>query len=116
PTPRPPTIQEARRSRRAPPHSKEADMAGNPQNAALWADADVYVAFLADVASPTVPADADTAFGVDWDLIGLLDGDAGFVESREKDETDHFAWGGILVKTGRRNYKEQHTFTALEWN
>lgn len=91
-------------------------MAGNPSNAALWADADVYVAFLSDTPNPTIPSDADAAFNSDWDLIGLLDGDAGFVESREKDETDHFAWGGILVKTGRRNYKEQHTFTALEWN
>lgn len=88
-------------------------MAGDASNARLWADADVYVSFDLDA---TVPATVATEFSVDWDLVGLLDGDAGFTESRSMDETDHFAWGGILVKTGRRNYKETHSFTAMEWN
>lgn len=88
-------------------------MSGDTSNARLWADADVYIAFDTTTAAP---ADGDTPFGVGWDLVGLLDGDDGFTESRESDETDHFAWGGILIRTGRRNYKETHSFTALEWN
>lgn len=88
-------------------------MSGDPSNARLWADADVYVAFNTNA---TIPADIDADFGAQWELIGLLDGDAGFVESRSQDETDIFAWGGLLVRTARRNYKETWTFTALEWN
>jgi hypothetical protein len=88
-------------------------LSGDPSNARLWADADVYVSFDLDAA---LPATVDDDFGVDWDLVGLLDGDAGFVESRNQDENDIYAWGQILVRTSRRNYKETWTFTALEWN
>lgn len=86
-------------------------MAGNPLNARLWTHADVYVSF--DLDAPN-PADVNTAFSVDWDPVGLLDGDAGFVENREQEETDHYVWGNILVRTTRRNYKETHSFTAFE--
>lgn len=88
-------------------------MSGDADNARLWADADVYVAFDLNTAAP---ADVDTAFGAGWDLVGLLDGDQGFVESRSEDVTDHFAWGGILMKTGRRNFKLTKSFTAFEHN
>ena len=73
-------------------------MAGDPSNARLWADADVYVSFDTEAANP---ADVDTPFGGDWDLVGLLDGDDGFTESRDEDVEDLFAWGGILVRTAR---------------
>ena len=88
-------------------------MAGDPSNARLWADADVYVSF--DTEAPN-PADVDTAFGVDWELVGLLDGDEGFTESRDEDVEDLYAWGGILVRTARKNFKLTRTFTALEDN
>jgi hypothetical protein len=89
-------------------------MSGDPSEARLWADADVYVSFNLDAA---VPATVDDDFDLgDWELVGLLDGDAGFVESRNQDKTDIYAWGQVLVRTSRRNYKETHTFTALEWN
>lgn len=87
-------------------------MAGNPSNATVWPDADVYVAPL----GATNPADVDTPFGVAWSLVGLLDGDAGFTQSREEERNDRFAWGGILVRTTRRNFKLTQTFTALEDN
>lgn len=87
-------------------------MAGDPSAASIWADADVYVG----PTDATNPDDADTEFGPEWDLVGLLSGDAGFVESREEDSEDHFAWGGILVRTTRRNFKLTKTFTALENN
>lgn len=87
-------------------------MAGDSANASLWADADVYIAPLATA----LPADASTAFGVGWELVGLLDGDQGFTQSRNEDTADHYAWGGILVRTSRRNFKLTVSFTALEDN
>lgn len=88
-------------------------MSGDADNAHLWADADVYVSF--DLAA-TIPADETTEFAAEWDLVGLLDGDAGFVETRDEDVSDHYAWGGILFKTGRRNFKLTKKFTAFEDN
>lgn len=94
-------------------------MTGTPANARQWADADVYVAFapeagtLDDVVDPET---VDDEFGADWDHIGLLDGEDGFTTSRDEDTTDHFAWGGIYLRTSRKNYKETHSFTALEDN
>lgn len=88
-------------------------MAGDPSKASLWADADVYVA--ADPAE-TNPTNSGVAFGADWGLVGLLDGEAGFVHSRSEDTSDLFAWGGILVRTSRRNFRQTVAFTALEDN
>lgn len=89
-------------------------MTGNPANASLWADADVYVSFDLEA---TIPANVNTAFdNTTWDLVGLLDGEAGFVETRAEEVTDHYAWGGIIVRTGRRNFKLTRQFTALEYN
>jgi hypothetical protein len=86
-------------------------MSGTPENARQWADADVYVAFSLDAANPNT---IDDPFGSEWDLVGLLDGDAGFTESRSEDTTDHFAWGGLLIRTSRRNFVMTRTFTSLE--
>ncbi|MFJ9113021.1 hypothetical protein [Streptomyces sp. NPDC102283] len=88
-------------------------MAGDPTKANLWTDADVYVSF--DL-SATLPANANTPFGPEWQLVGLLDGDEGFPENREEDTDDKFAWGGILVKTSRNHFKLTKGFTALEDN
>jgi hypothetical protein len=87
-------------------------MSGDPTNASLWADADVLIA---PVGSP-IPADASTPFSVAWSLVGLLDGDKGFVHSRSQDVKDHYAWGGILVATTRAKYKQSVKFTVLEDN
>lgn len=87
-------------------------MAGDPSNAALWADADVYIGDTDAVD----PATVNDPFGGDWELVGLLDGDDGFTENRDEDVTDHFAWGGILVRTSRKNFKFTKKFTALEDN
>lgn len=86
-------------------------MAGDPNNAAVWANADVFVGAL-DAVDPIGGA----AFGVDWDLVGLLDGAAGFTEAMAQESTDFFAWGGILVATTRKNFKLTRSFTALEDN
>ncbi|MEU3826449.1 Ig-like domain-containing protein [Streptomyces sp. NPDC029080] len=88
-------------------------MAGDPLKANLWTDADVYIS---TNLTATLPANAHTPFGSDWDLVGLLDGDDGFPESRDEDTDDKFAWGGILVRTSRQHFKLTKSFTALEDN
>lgn len=88
-------------------------MSGDPTKANLWTDADVYISTNLKAA---LPANANEAFGADWSLVGLLDGDEGFPEAREEDTDDKFAWGGILVKTSRNHFKLTKSFTALEDN
>lgn len=87
-------------------------MAGNPANASLWAEADVYVAPL----GTAIPSDVTTPFAAAWGLVGLLDGDDGIVTTREEEKNDHYAWGGILVRTSRKNFKLTKKFSALEDN
>lgn len=87
-------------------------MAGDATKARLWADADVYIGTLAAV----TPTTATTAFSSDWSLVGLLDGEQGFTQTRDEETSDHYAWGGILVRTSRRNFKLSVGFTALEDN
>lgn len=87
-------------------------MAGDTSKAALWAEADVYVAPV----GTAIPADIDTQFSGSWELVGLLDGDAGFTTSRSQDVTDFNAWGVGAIKTSRKNFKLQVKFTALEDN
>lgn len=88
-------------------------MAGDPSKATLWPDADVYVATDLTAAAPATATDP---FPSAWSLVGLLDGDAGFVQARDEDTNDLYAWGGILVRTSRRNFKQTVGFTALEDN
>lgn len=88
-------------------------MSGDPTKANLWTDADVYISTNLNAA---LPADATTPFGADWQLVGLLDGDEGFPESRDEDTDDKFAWGGILVRTSRNHFKLTKSFTCLEDN
>lgn len=87
-------------------------MAGDPTKASLWTDADVYVGPL-DAENPDT---VDDPFSSDWGLVGLLDGDEGFGESRDEDTDDKYAWGGILVRTSRAHFKLTKSFTALEDN
>lgn len=87
-------------------------MTGTTANASVWANADVYIAPV----GTAIPADESTAFGAGWDQVGLLDGSAGFEYSRSEDKKDYYAWGGILVKTSRKNHKSMYKFTALEDN
>ena len=87
-------------------------MSGNTSNATVWADGDVYIAPV----GTAIPADVDTAFGAGWDLVGLLDGSAGFEYSRSEDKKDHYSWGSILTATSRKNHKSMYKFTAFEDN
>ncbi len=87
-------------------------MSGEPDNASIWNDADVYIGDVTAV----LPADIDTPFDGTWDLVGLLDGDAGFEEDRSWDSSDFFAWGNLLIRTSRKNFVLTRKFTALEEN
>src|SRR5690606_5517032 len=89
-------------------------MAGNPENASVWKEADVWLSFDRSATEPTNTTDTWDTLG--WELAGLLSGDDGFVEAREEDVEDHFAWGGILVRVTRANHKRTIAFTALEDN
>src|SRR5689334_13641230 len=86
-------------------------MAGDTDNPRVWVNADVYVG---DVGS-TAPTDIDTAIDADFTALGLLSED-GMTESREDDKTDHYAWGGILVRTTRSKHKRTIKVIALEDN
>ena len=88
-------------------------MAGDTTNARQWSEADVYVSWNLNA---VIPATVATAWGADWHLVGLLDGDDGFTYAQSEDTTDLFAWGGIIVKTSRKNFKQTVSFGALEWN
>lgn len=88
-------------------------MSGDTTKARLWTDADIWVAD--SLATPN-PADANTPFGVGWSLAGLLNGDDGMPESRDEDTADYYAWGGILVRSSRKNFKLTKKFTVLEDN
>lgn len=88
-------------------------MGGTPENARLWANADVYIA---DSLATANPANVGASFGAGWNQVGLLDGDDGMPESRDEDTDDKFAWGGILVRTSRSHFKLTKSFSALEDN
>lgn len=87
-------------------------MAGDPTKAALWQNADVYIAPL-ETAGPT---DVETDWAVAWKPVGLLDGAEGFNESREDTTSEHYAWGGILVKKTKTKHQRKIKFVALEDN
>lgn len=84
-------------------------MAGDTNNPRIWNDADVSVA---PVGTPG-PTDIATALDAAFDSLGLLSED-GMTSTREREETDHYAYGGILVRTTRTKHKEQFTVTCLE--
>lgn len=88
-------------------------MPADVANARIWVNAAVYVSF--DLAAVN-PATVAAVFPATWNLVGLLNGDDGFVTSRSEDVNDSFAWGGILMRTTRKNFKLTKSFTAFESN
>lgn len=87
-------------------------MAGDATNAALWQNADVYIA----AANATGPTNVTSAWASAWTAVGLLDGEAGFAESREEESNEIYAWGGLLVKKTKSKHKRTIKFTCLEDN
>jgi hypothetical protein len=85
-------------------------MSGDTDNARIWLNGDVYVAPVGTTA-PTNIAGGWT----NYDALGLLSED-GLTESRANSTQDHYAWGGILIRTTRSQHKRTFTVTALEDN
>jgi hypothetical protein len=89
-------------------------MIGDPNNVAVWGDADMYVTYDLDAA---IPADENTAFDPDvWDAFGILNGEKGISEASDKDETKIPGWGWGIVRTGYKNFATSWKFTTLEDN
>jgi hypothetical protein len=86
-------------------------MAGDTDNPRVWVNADVYVGAV-DTPAPT---DLVTPLNAAFEALGLLSED-GMTEAREEDKTDHYAWGGILVRTTRSKHKRTIRVIALEDN
>lgn len=86
-------------------------MAGDVNNPRIWEGADVYVAPY----GTSGPTDVSTDWSASWEPLGLLSED-GMSESRDQDSTDHYAYGGILVRTTRSKFKRQLKVTCLEDN
>lgn len=88
-------------------------MAGDPQNVNVWNDADIYIGEL----TAQDPASIDDPFGSGWSLAGLLDGEAGVVESEEFG-TDEimWSWGGVATRQVLARPLYSRTFTFHELN
>lgn len=86
-------------------------MAGDTDNPRIWVGADAYTAPLAS----TIPTDTTTAWAAAWEALGLLSDD-GASESRDEDTSDHYAWGGVLIRRTRSKHTRTFTITALEEN
>lgn len=92
-------------------------MAGDSTNAALWTNADVYIGPTTGLTYPTDVSTAWATVDADWKAVGLLDGESGFTETREDaDSSEHYAWGGLLVKATKSKHKRTVKFVALEDN
>lgn len=87
-------------------------MSGDPTKVGLWTGADVFIAPL----GTAEPADLSTPWAVDWDPAGILNGEEGFTWEREEDSSEHYGWGGILVKKTRSKHKRTVSFVAMEDN
>lgn len=86
-------------------------MAGDTANPRIWTNADAYEGPVGTVA----PTDVTTALNAAYKALGLTSED-GFTQSREEDITDHYARGGILVRTTRSKHKRTFKVIALEDN
>jgi len=87
-------------------------MAGDAKNTSLWQGADVYIA----PENTVGPTDVTSVWAAGWSLVGLLDGAEGFVEGRDGDTSEKYAWGGILFRRTASKHKRTFKFVALEDN
>jgi hypothetical protein len=86
-------------------------VAGDIENPRIWVNADVYVA---DVGADE-PNDVTAEWPSAWAPLGLLSED-GMTEANEQELTDHYAYGGILVRTTKSKQKRTIQVAALEDN
>lgn len=84
--------------------------AGDTANVRIWTGAEVYVG---DFGS-TAPTDLSTALDADFELLGLISQDDGISGSFSDTETEHWAYGNVLVRTTNTKSKETFQVVALE--
>ena len=84
---------------------------GTTVNPRIWVDSTVY----AGVVGTTAPTDTSTSLNAAFKDLGFLSED-GLTEAREQDVKDHYASGGVLIRTTRSKHKRTFKFVALESN
>ncbi|CAM3038616.1 hypothetical protein SKPI104516_15485 [Skermania piniformis] len=97
-------------------------MGGEPRNVDIWDSADVWihrtagVTDVADIVPASIEIEFDAVPDADWELVGLLNGEDGFAETVEFDESSYNAWGYGEILKSFRNRRLERKFTALERN
>lgn len=87
-------------------------MTGTQANARIWSNVDVSVADVGSTLPTTVAASLDAAF----DLAGYMDEDGGIEFAHTRTVSDHFAYGGELLRSAVKGEKHTFKFMALENN
>ena len=82
---------------------------GTTTNPRIWVDSTVAVGPV----GTTAPTNIATGLDSDFVDLGFLTED-GLTESREQDSKDHYATGGVLIRTTRSKHKRTFKFTCLE--
>lgn len=84
---------------------------GDPDNARIWLNADVYVGELGS----TPPTDIETPLDAAFEAVGLL-GEDGMTRGRSLDQQDHFDYAGTLIRSTNSKHKETIKIVCLEDN
>lgn len=82
---------------------------GTTANPRIWVDSTVSVGAVGS----TAPTDTTTALDAAFVDVGFLTED-GLTEMREQSVKDHYATGGVLIRTTRSKHKRSFKFTCLE--
>lgn len=84
---------------------------GTTANPRIWVDSTVY----AGAVGTTAPTDTSTSLNAAFKDLGFITED-GLTETREQETKDHYASGGVLIRTTRSKHKRSFKFACLESN
>lgn len=84
-------------------------MAGTAENVRIWTGADVYIA----PEGTELPTDLSDLSGT-WDPVGYISQDDAISLETTSDDSDHYAYGSILIRKTSIKAKQAINFTALE--
>jgi hypothetical protein len=84
--------------------------AGDTENVRIWTGAEVFVG----TTSTPAPTDTTTALNAGFEPLGLIDQDDAIGEEFSSDDTEHYAYGSVLVRKTSIKSKTTLTMTALE--
>lgn len=88
-------------------------MPHDPDLAHIFDTSEVWVSFDLDATDPT---DVQDDFGVDWEMVGLLQDGSSFTTSNDEDTGDHFSWNGGYLRSHYKNHKMSKSFVPIEDN